>query len=203
LNAQEIRNSTHRGRMNEEIKRLTTDQAFRECIGTKSPRPRMVDNELILRFLALRDGWQGYRPPLSRFLNNYMTRANQFSESTIDDLTAMFRTTTASLRQVFGTGALRLTDAKGVAIEHNINRALAEAQLTAFSWIIDPSALGDRRAEALQVTGRLHSDPVFLDSIQRATGDRRRTRRRIGMYGEALNSIGITVSVLVPYEKSE
>lgn len=203
LNAQEIRNSTHQGRMNEQIKLMTTDQSFRDCIGTKSPRQRMVDNELILRFFALRDGYDTYRPPLSRFLNDYMSRANEFSESEIVNLSAMFHNTAESIYQVFGAGAFRLTDANGKAVERNINRALAEAQFTAFSWVSDVSVLSDKKTEILQGAATLYQDPLFLDSIQRATGDRRRTRRRIGMYGELLNSLDIPVSVLVSYEKPE
>ncbi len=72
LNAQELRNSLYRGAFNQELKSLAKDQAFRTCIGTKTPRRRMVDEELILRFFALRDSLGVYKPPLKRVLTVYM-----------------------------------------------------------------------------------------------------------------------------------
>nr|WP_246800722.1 hypothetical protein [Mesorhizobium amorphae] len=57
LNAQELRNSIYRGPFNDLLHELVTDTTFRSLIGTKTPRRRMVDEELLLRscpnFLSL------------------------------------------------------------------------------------------------------------------------------------------------------
>jgi hypothetical protein len=57
LNPQEIRNSTYRGRFMNRVKASwVMNSDFRYCINTKMPRARMVDHELIIRVLALREG---------------------------------------------------------------------------------------------------------------------------------------------------
>lgn len=68
LNAQEIRNAIYHGRLNDLLKELERGEKFRSCLATKRPRRRMVDRELVLRFLALRDDLENYRTPLIRFL---------------------------------------------------------------------------------------------------------------------------------------
>ena len=73
LNAQELRNSLFRGALNQTIRRLAREcDSFRGTIGSLRPRKRMVDEELILRWFAFRDNFKNYRPPLKRFLNEYM-----------------------------------------------------------------------------------------------------------------------------------
>jgi hypothetical protein len=203
LNAQEVRNSTHRGPMNDLIKRFTENAAFRLCIGTSKPRPRMVDNELILRHLALEHGWSRFRPPLKRFLINYMVAANAWGPVSLAEAERLFDHATKGLIRAFPGGAFRLLDPKGKPIDRAINRALAEVQLTAFAWVENPESIDERRPEVLKAVSRLYRDQVFLDSVQRATGDRKRTLRRLGMYCEALEFGGLHLSNSVPHEPPE
>lgn len=203
LNAQEVRNSTHRGPMNERIKAMIVTPGFRLCVGTSKPRPRMVDNELVLRYLALEASWESYRPPLSKFLNSYLAQANKFPESRLQTAERNLEFATSGIITIFRTGAFRLTDSRGEVIERPINRSLAQVQLTTFSWIEDETALKRKRREVLQSLGVLHRHPVFLDAIRRATGDRRRTITRLGMYCEALTNAGISLSQAVEYDRPE
>ena len=71
LNAQELRNSIYRGPLNRLLHELVRDLTFRSVMGTKAPRNRMVDEEIILRFFALQSRLDTYRPSLKRFLNEY------------------------------------------------------------------------------------------------------------------------------------
>ena len=68
LNAQELRNSLYRGKLNNRLKAIVKNKHFRICIGTKNPRRRMVDEELVLRWFAMYDGLKDYRPSLKKFL---------------------------------------------------------------------------------------------------------------------------------------
>jgi hypothetical protein len=203
LNAQEVRNSTHRGPMNELIKELTLYVPFRKCVGNVKPRPRMVDNELILRYLALDNRWADYRPPLKRFLNEYMREANKWSREELDATRAKFETSCDLLLAVLGHGAFRLIDTKGNPIDRSVNRALAEVQLTAFSWVEDPAAVDANRDSLIHGINELYKNASFLDALQRATGDRKRTHRRLGMFTEALTRAGLHLRVTVPYEPAE
>lgn len=203
LNAQEVRNSTHRGPMNECIKELADSIVFRKCVGSVKPRPRMVDNELILRYLALEKGWSDYRPPLKRFLNEYMKEANRWDDSKLRAVKAMFDESCETVWHVLGQGAFRLIDAKGHPIDRSVNRALAEVQLTAFSWVRNRTQVLDFKGDLLREINALSKNTSFLDSLQRATGDRKRTHRRLGMFTDALIRAGLDLEVVVPYESSE
>lgn len=192
LNAQEIRNSTHRGPFMQTVKELVLNPTFRSAIGQKKPRGRMADNELIIRFFALQSGLAEYRPPLPRFLNGYCEAANKLDGPGLDKLNACFARAVENVYSVFGENSFRLTDEGGIRVDRAINRALAEAQLVAFSRV-GPDEVHDKKSELLSALGRLHGTSEFLDDIQRATSDRRRTLGRVGQYQSAIESVGIRV----------
>src|SRR5687768_3401044 len=105
LNAQEIRNSLYRGSFNKLLRSLATQEGFRSAIGTKSPRKRMVDEELILRFFALRTGLTTYRPPLKRFLNTYMASVRDAPRTQLRPMEELFSTTADRVARVLGNSA--------------------------------------------------------------------------------------------------
>jgi hypothetical protein len=71
LNAQELHNSIYRGPFNDLLHELAKLASFRALIGSKQPRRRMVDEEAILRFFAMREKIAVYRTPLKKFLNTF------------------------------------------------------------------------------------------------------------------------------------
>ncbi|MEZ6189122.1 MAG: DUF262 domain-containing protein [Planctomycetota bacterium] len=196
LNPQELRNSIYRGRFNRELHTLAKNEELRKIVGTRSPRRRMVDEELILRFLALRANFEDYKPPLKRYLNNYMQAVQCADEDQVEEAAQIFRETITVLHATLGDGAFRLADRTGEPTEKAINRALFDSQMLAFSWVTkEPTA--SQRKKVLKELASLYKDPEFLDTIRRATGDRTRTRRRVGRVVEALESAGLTLDVPV------
>jgi hypothetical protein len=163
----------------------------------------MVDNELILRFLALEHRWSAYRPPLKRFLNDYMKTANAWDEEQLRAVAGMFDRAANGIVAAFTTGAYRLIDAQGEPIDRSINRALAEVQLTAFAWVTNTHEISQRKDFIVHELSALYRDQAFLDSVQRATGDCKRTHRRLGMFCESLVRSGLELSNTVPYEPDE
>ena len=83
LNAQELRNSIYRGEFNDMLHEPANFPSFRALVGTKQPRRRMVDEEAILRFFAMRDGIGSYRTPLKKFLNDFMGKVRHSSAEQI------------------------------------------------------------------------------------------------------------------------
>ena len=53
LNAGNCKFSIYRRSFNNMLHELANDTGFRQLVGTKAPRRRMVDEEIILRFLAM------------------------------------------------------------------------------------------------------------------------------------------------------
>lgn len=192
LNAQEVRNSTHRGPFLSLVKTLVHDKAFRSCVGSLQPRRRMVDNELVVRFFAFSDRLDSYRPPLQRFLNDYCASQNKKTDEALEADAARFIHAASSVYALFERNAFRLTDTEGKIIDKNLNRALAETQLVTMSKL-SIEDIRSHRAALLTQLGELHRNDDFLDNIQRATGDRARTLGRMRLYAEACGRAGIRI----------
>jgi len=195
LNAQELRNSIYRGSFNNLLHSLAKHQAFRALLGTKTPRKRMVDEEAILRFFAMRAKIGTYRTPLKKFLNEYMSEMRNSTDAQIEEYRAVFEHAVNTTNSLLGSSAFRVLGPNGWPIEAAVNRALLESQLLACSWVtadqnVDPDNVKHSMATLFQ-------HELFLDAVQRATGDRSRTLRRARQTVTALRDAGVQVEV--PY----
>jgi hypothetical protein len=194
LNAQEIRHALNIGRFSSLLSTLETDRAFRRCLNIPKPRKRMVDQELILRFFALRDRLPQYRTPLVRFLNDYMRDNREPSDSWISEKHDLFRQTMLLINSVMDTTAFRVTDSAGRPTERVINRAVFEAQTVVFSICNGDEA--QARAQYLRRSlAALFSDGDYDELIRRATGDRARTLGRVRDTVEAFKTAGVGVDL--------
>ena len=102
LTAQELRNCIYRGTLNDDLRRLADYAALRAALG-RPKDPRMRDEEMVLRFLALFEDLPGYKPPLSQYLNEYM-RGRRKEHPSVTAIRT-FRSTMTSVNKVFaGTG---------------------------------------------------------------------------------------------------
>jgi hypothetical protein len=209
LNAQELRNSIHRGTLNQLLKSVVLNSAFRECIGTKTPRARMVDQELALRFFALRAGLADYRPPLKRFLNNFMADNRNAPPDWIEAQRQVFERTMELIAQTLGTNAFRLIDEHGEPLRdergkpfpRGVNRALFDAQSLAFSWVEELSS--ESATEVMRSIGLALADGNVRDSVQIATGDRKRLHARTMAMVSALEAAGIDVRAPISFDSDD
>lgn len=189
LNAQELRNSLFRGELNELIKQLELNTKFRQLIGTEKPRKRMADRELITRFLAFYEQLSLYRPPLKRFLNNFMESSSGLDAEGLDRRQRLFKHTVATCDKLFGQGSFRLSDNSGAPIEPAVNRALFDTHMLCASCtrLTTPAKLSKLRKNLTT----LYKNDDFLDAIRRATGDKSRTTRRLSLMKGAFERSGI------------
>ena len=192
LNAQELRNSTYRGALNRALREIAREESFRILIGTKQPRKRMVDEELVLRFLALSEGLESYRPSLKRFLNKFMERHRHDGPAYIEQAMQEFRLTAERAVSLFGRSAFRIIGSDGVPVERSVNRALYDAEMLACRWLTGDS-MNDGSTILFDAVGDLCKDNDFLDAIGRATGDRSRTLTRVRMMVQAFKDAGLAV----------
>jgi Protein of unknown function DUF262 len=193
LNAQELRNSLFRGSFNTMLRELARDARFRECVGTKGLRKRMVDEELVLRFFALYNDLANYRPPLKKFLNDFMREVQHATPSELAKYRALFLGVVENVNLVWGANAFKVTDGQGRATERAPNRALFDAQMAAFTAIRDPLTVQSKRRDIIREFAKLFRTKTFMDSISLATGDRARTVHRISASVGALEAAGIAV----------
>jgi len=190
LTAQELRNSIFRGPYNDLLRELAKLPAFRAMIGAEKPRKRMVDEELVLRFFALKEKLNTYRPSLKRFLNNHMKTHEADLPEQLAASRQVFESTIAKLAAIFPNRAFRIHNAQGEPTERSVNRALYDAYMLAFAWLPEtPTAT--QVPVVRQRLADLQNSKDFVDAIQRATGDRSRTILRVQLTIEALASAGV------------
>ncbi len=186
LNAQEIRNAIYRGPLNDLLRDLQHNASFRTCIGRRSPRPRQVDQELVLRYLALSEGrLRHYRPPLLRFLNDYMRTRASATRQIMAEQVARFEQAAFACELVFGPDAYRTLSIDGRVAERTVNRALFEAQMLVLG-AVSLTAVSDNRKMIRSVLGQLCAEDEYADAIGRATGDRLKTHFRILAFADRL-----------------
>jgi hypothetical protein len=194
LNAQEIRNAIYAGGLNNLLKELEGSAALRECLGSQKPRKRMVDRELVLRFLAFRDQLDEYRPPLVRFLNDYMLEHRNPADKWSAVRAERFLRATSVVASVLGTSAFRPIDRHGVPTDRLVNRAIFDAEMLVFS-VVDPTDAMEARDRLHEAIGELFDTERFTDTIRQATGNRTRTIDRIRLLAAAVESAGVPVAL--------
>lgn len=194
LNAQEVRHGLNMGRFGKLLSELERDPAFRRCLRAPKPRKRMVDQELILRFFALRDRLPRYRTPLIRFLNDYMRENRDPSDQWLTERRLIFQQTMGLIDEVLGLSAFRVTNAAGRPTERVINRAVFEAQSLVFS-ACDADEARARAASLKKSLAKLFVDDEFDELIRRATGDRTRTLGRVQKTIAAFEAADVSVDL--------
>lgn len=194
LNAQEIRHGLNMGDFSSLLKELEWNSDFRHCLRAVRPRKRMVDQELILRFFALRDRLPNYRTPLARFLNEYMEDFRNPASDWTNAHREIFESTVSTIAEVMGEAAFRVTDKSGKPTERVINRAVFEAQMIAFSVCDGDSARSRKEQLRLEIAALFHADG-FDEQIRRATGDRTRTYGRIKDTVDAFVRAGVKIDI--------
>lgn len=179
LTPHEIRVALYAGRFIEFLTNLNTDIHWRQIYGPMSPRLR--DQELILRYLALYLDEKPYTRPLKRYLNDFVSVHRDLQDFDATKATERFSKVTELLSDGPGMAALR---GKG----RQVNAALAESIMVGLARRLDrlpePSseAVG-RGVDALLSDGRLE------DLISQATANEERVLSRVQLATNMLSEI--------------
>lgn len=186
LTAQELRNSVYRGPFNDQLKNLAGEEYFTSLTGSFSNK-RMDLEELILRFFALVDGLDAYKPPLRQFLNEYM-RAHRKQHPTASQI-ALFRDCCEAVSDTLGDLPFRVSDSKTP-----LNKALFDAIMVSVAHS-DRTELRANGTAVSAFISELPTDPQFRTAIGRATADRFRVLYRIGVVAAGLRARGVSVDL--------
>ncbi len=166
LQAQEIRASVYRGKLNDLLESLATNQYWRAVYRSENPRKK--DEEIILRFLALYHDVASYERPMKQFLNDFMERHQDPPDSLCEKFRRTFETTIEAVAEILRPEALRPERALNVSVADAVLVGLAHR--LARGPIGDPQMLreaNDRlidrlRQEALYTTGTTNKDRVEM-----------------------------------------
>lgn len=171
LTAHEIRVALYAGPFIEFLTELNADPSWRALYGPTSPRIR--DQELILRFVALYISPGDYARPLKGFLNSFAARHRNLEGLNVDELRHTFARATQLLVAGPGRGAFR---GEG----RQVNAALTEAILVGLARRLDAAESITPAQVSLAVQGMMDSSELS-DVVSRATADESSVRTRIAI----------------------
>lgn len=201
LTPQEMRAALYEGPLMVRVAELAQHPELKRTLGAPALRRRLGDQELVLRFIALRERLADYRPPLARFLDDFAQSHLDVPPEVLDDYSDYFNQAVTAVGRALGKQAFRLLDHDGKALDRSPNRAIFDAQMIAFSWWNGPP---DELNWVKTAVIALSDEPAYRDAVSASTADRSRTLARIGMTVGALRGYGLSlrlpgdIATLVP-----
>ncbi len=182
LNAQEIRHALsqgiNNGRASEFLAEIAETSDFQNFV--RASNKRMLDRELILRFVAfkLRD-YVDYKEPMIKFLNDAMENLGMLDEQELNKLKDDFLRSVVFSWKLFGKEAFR----KSLAFEKSpkmINRGLFEVVTVAFSTCgeNERGIIYGNKKKFVEKFIKLLKDDAFSKSITSSTTTAENVRLR-------------------------
>ena len=169
LTPHEIRVALFAGRFIDFLESLNTTGAWRDLYGKKSPRLR--DQELVLRIVALDQDAASYKRPLKTFLNAFVAKHRNLDGIDPSDLERRFDQAASLLDAADGHRAMRPGGSQ-------INSALTEAFFVGLMSRI-ASGRATEPSDVRAALERLASDDTLTAVTSRATADEESVRRRL------------------------
>lgn len=130
LNPMEIRKCVYFGEFFSLIEELNQDENWRALIVKPKPDKRLRDVELVLRCLALREGWKDYDKPMKGFLNAFMAKIKKMGQqersSKLQAMREVFTQTCALMVREFPDKPFHLRGRINYAAMDSIFNAVSE-----------------------------------------------------------------------------
>lgn len=193
LNAQELRNCIYRGRFNEFIKELACDPEYLALLGLSSSHKRMVDVELVLRFIAFyKNTYINYKPPIKMFLNDTMRTNKNIDFIEEKKIKEAFKRAVTNLTSLLGPNSFRrfkIIDKDGEWEKNRLNVALFDILMDSMARL-DTSVLM-RHLDSIREAyiDLMVSNQDFNDSIMINTSDAPVVAKRFKIWNSVLDSI--------------
>lgn len=178
LAPQEIRSALYQGEFNDLLGELNAHEAWRGIYGR--PSKRLKDQELILRFFALRFERDEYSRPMEEFLNKFMASNRHLTKYDAATLQAAFVGPTELVATQIGRRAFRLGQPLNAAVYDSVMVGLSER--LAAGPIDSSSPVGRVYEELLQMD-------EYVDACVRATADDKRVAARLELAIKAFGSL--------------
>lgn len=171
LQPQEMRSAIFHGPFQDFLEGVNDSPNWRNIFGPVHKRSK--DQELVLRFLALYEGFETYEKPMTLFLNRFMEKNRHASHDMLSDWKHTFERTTERVIHALGDKPFRPNNALNVAVFDAFMIGVARCG----------SATPDRIQDAYQ---ELMANEAFDTATSKATSDEKSVQKRISMVIEAL-----------------
>jgi 5-methylcytosine-specific restriction endonuclease McrA len=199
LNDQELRNCIYRGTYNDFVNELATSPILAVALGMKRGKrhPRMVDGELVLRFLAFFEQGHAKHPDkkTGEFLNRQMElgRAGIYNERDIERQEQAFKDAMQCAQTVYGDNLFKRfhagskRDPNGY-FEPRLNRALMDVVLNTFARY--PKGRIVKAADAIRErTIDLMCTDEFSDLLKHTISSADRIRKRFVAFEDSIKDL--------------
>lgn len=175
LTEQEVRNCINRGPINLFLEELNLHESWRSLLGKTSPDKRMKDIEIVLRVLALVEGWKVYRKPMKDFISVYMARYVNISKDDQDHLRTLFKSITDFIYKKVGVDAFRMPGGR-------VNVAVLDSVMTAIA-LTDIERINDFEGKLYNIK----RNESYLGYVSKSTTDDDSVKGRIKMMLKAIS----------------
>lgn len=175
LQHQEMRNAIYAGNFSKFLVELNDNVQWRLLLGGK-PHRRAKDQELILRFLALLNEEEKYKPPMKLFLNRFMLIHKKSSTQQLGLLSSQFTETLERIIQALGLKAFRVNN-------NSFSVPYFDSFMVAVASNKDASA-----SDILNAYQALTVDSKFLAITRASTTNKKNVRRRLKIVREAIHA---------------
>jgi len=194
LTEQEIRNAIYRGPFNRLLDRLARDPLLLKNLRRKEPDKRLRHHELVLRYFALSDALENFKPPLKKVLNEYMKGEKRASRAKLGRLERKFRHALEVATSVFGDNVFRrFTEFENGTKDYEsvVSKAVFDLQMIGLGDLSE-AAVENRAADVRTAFERLSvEDDEFNDLLSRATDHRYRFYSRMKRWADTLKQLGL------------
>ena len=178
LQPQEIRACIYHGEFNDVLVRLNFSKSWRATYGGISPRMR--DQELILRFLALCFSADVYSRPMKEFLNSYMGANRHLELQSAEEVTNAFIGAIDVCYKQLGKNVFKPKRALNAAVFDAVMVGVARRLMS--GEIADSNSFRRRHKE-------LMSNDSFITATETATADEENVGRRLRLATEAFRDV--------------
>lgn len=192
LAPQELRQALHPGAFVSFIDAKAPDnEAIKSILKLKKPDFRMRDNELLLRYYALKNFLTEYAGDLKKFLDNTCLQFNKnwtHVENKVLEQFEQLNQAHETILSIFGSNSYRKWFA--VDYEKKFNRAIFDIMALSFSYQEVRTAVTGKEKEVEELFRKLCNDNyAFLTSIETTTKSLKSTHTRISVWFNELNNL--------------
>lgn len=164
LNPMEVRRCVFFSPLVGRLETLNENKKWREIIGKPTVDTGFKDVELILRILALNDGWATYEKPMKEYINSYMSRNRR---ATDEELKLIDKTFTLGVNTIY--------EALGPKPFHLRGRLNYAAMDSVFVAVLEPGKTVDLKSKY----DKLLTDKEYIDACSISTSDEKVVNKRI------------------------
>jgi hypothetical protein len=173
LNAQEIRNSTYPGPLNDLILRLSEAPEFHRLLRVKNKNrsaiyQEMRDAEFVLRFFTFRDNWETFNGRMMRAMDRFMADHQHEKTETLKKWEIEFRNTLKAVEAAFGENAFQRWQPERKQWRKPVLASMFDAEMFALQGMT-PEKLSSKQSRIISACKNLFQDKDFRKTVDAAT----------------------------------